>query len=140
MLAWVVNYRPHPRRTSPYPFGSHSHFGSHLTPILDKSAPFFSCTYELQISQPFCFAIHTKCPGVYTPLEEENHEYSYISTPAKTEVGYRSIPSPKVDCRNYDCENLFGGFAFFVLYLRCARGFSACARGKRAAPSRGAEK
>src|SRR5713226_9038245 len=30
-------------------------------------APFFSCTYELHISQPLCFHIHACNGGVYTP-------------------------------------------------------------------------
>src|SRR6266852_2280771 len=80
MVAWVVIYRSNPRRIPP-PLGrrSHSHFGSQVPPSPEIIAPFFSCTCHLQILQPLCFDIHTKCPGGY-PLQEENHEDNYART------------------------------------------------------------
>src|SRR5712664_3849546 len=41
--------------TSPILPRAHSHFGSHLTPVPRKSAPFFSYTYGEPIFQPLCF-------------------------------------------------------------------------------------
>src|SRR5712664_71739 len=52
--------------TSPILPRSHSHFGSHLTPVPRKSAPFFSYTYVEPIFQPLCFQIHA-CNGGCTP-------------------------------------------------------------------------
>ena len=51
--------------TSPILPRSHSHFGSHLTPVPRKSAPFFSYTYVEPIFQPLCFQIHACNGGVY---------------------------------------------------------------------------
>ncbi len=50
--------------TSPILPRPHSHFGSHLTPVPRKSAPFFSYTYVEPIFQPLCFQIHA-CDGGY---------------------------------------------------------------------------
>jgi hypothetical protein len=52
--------------TSPILPRSHSHFGPHLTPVPQKSAPFFSYTYMEPIFQPLCFQIHA-CNGGGTP-------------------------------------------------------------------------
>ena len=66
VLTFRVIVSRHSRRTFPsFSPRSHSHFGSHPNFTTAKIAPFFSCTYQLQISQPFYFDIHTKCPGVY---------------------------------------------------------------------------
>ncbi len=47
-----------PANSAPLLFTSHQpRFTSYF------SSSFFSCTYELQISQPFCFDIHPKCRG-----------------------------------------------------------------------------
>src|SRR5260370_36980516 len=70
MLAWVVMNRQQPRQArksrpkSPILPGSHSHFGSHLTPVPEKSDPFFSCTYVEPILHPLCFQIHAWNGGV----------------------------------------------------------------------------
>src|SRR5260370_34494439 len=45
---------------------SHSSFGSLLTPVPRKSAPFFSYTYVEPIFQPLCFQIHA-CNGGVPP-------------------------------------------------------------------------
>src|SRR5260370_30006163 len=50
--------------TSPILPRPHSHFGSHLTPVPRKSAPFFSYTYVEPIFQPLCFQIHASDCGV----------------------------------------------------------------------------
>ena len=42
-----------------------SHFGTHLSRVPEKFSSFLSSAYNSQISQPLCFDIHTKCPGVY---------------------------------------------------------------------------
>jgi hypothetical protein len=65
-LVMVVSRTPRRALRSLRP-SSHSRFGSHLNLIPEKIAPFLSCTYEMQISQPLCFDIHTKCPGGYPP-------------------------------------------------------------------------
>jgi len=53
---------------TPGVWGYSSHFGTHPSSLdHPHSRSFFSCTYEMQISQPFCFDIYTKCPGVYAP-------------------------------------------------------------------------
>jgi hypothetical protein len=67
MVAWVVIVSRHSRR-SPLSFSprSHSHFGTHPSPIPVRIAPFFSCTYNSQISQVFSFHIHA-CNGGGTP-------------------------------------------------------------------------
>src|SRR5712692_4000881 len=63
MLTFLVIVSHHSRRTPPSLLAnSHSHLGSHPSFIPVKLPPFFSCTYEMQISQPFYFVIHTKCP------------------------------------------------------------------------------
>jgi hypothetical protein len=53
--------------TSPILPRPHSHFGSHLTPVPRKSAPFFSYIYVEPIFQPLCFQIHACDGGVYPP-------------------------------------------------------------------------
>src|SRR5712664_122898 len=93
MLAWVVMNRLHlPRpargtrlartlcsiRVLPLPAllfnvptckpSNVSRFGSHLTPVPRKSAPFFSYTYVEPIFQPLCFQIHA-CNGGCTPSQ-----------------------------------------------------------------------
>src|SRR5713226_6084146 len=67
VLTFRVIVSRHSRRTFPsFSPRSHSHFGSHPNFTPAKIAPFFSCTYQLQISQPFYFDIHAKCPGCTT--------------------------------------------------------------------------
>src|SRR5260370_9429118 len=73
MLAGVLINRQHfPRaargsRQSFLPPRSHSHFGSHPTPIPAKIVPFFSCTYVQPILQALCFQIHACNGGGYPP-------------------------------------------------------------------------
>src|SRR5229473_2885310 len=52
--------------TSPILPRAHSHFGSHLFLISEKTSPFFSYTCVEPILQPFCFHIHA-CNGGCTP-------------------------------------------------------------------------
>src|SRR5260370_23819410 len=85
MLAWVVIDRTHSRQTAPsFLPRSHSHFGSHLTPVPRKSAPFFSYTYVEPIFQPLCFQIHA-CDGGVPKLP--TFEASNVAT------CFRAIPS-----------------------------------------------
>src|SRR5260370_34440486 len=71
MVAWVVIYRQHPRRTLPYTPAPIPILG--LTPPSSQKeiAPFFSCTYVERILQPLCFQIHAWNGGVYTPLQQK---------------------------------------------------------------------
>src|SRR5712692_3949401 len=75
MLAWVVINRQQPRqsrksrpiRALPLParlFNIPTFKPSNVQTYFPLS-PAFSCDYKMQISQPLCFDIHTKCPGVY---------------------------------------------------------------------------
>src|SRR5216684_1616696 len=67
MVACVVNYRPHSRRTLRSFFSyPHSHIGPHPTFSPEEFPPFFSCICVESILQPFCFQIHA-CNGGCTP-------------------------------------------------------------------------
>src|SRR5437667_251026 len=71
MVAWVVIHRRHARRTPRQSVPSQFHSGLHLSPISQKIASFFSCTYVEPILQPVCFHIHA-CNGGCTPLARKN--------------------------------------------------------------------
>src|ERR1700694_5400870 len=53
----MFSHEPH-RSPLSLLLGTHSHFGSHPALFPYEIAPFFSCTYELNILQPFCFQMY----------------------------------------------------------------------------------
>ncbi len=67
MLSWVVNYRPHPRPTSPSSLPcSHSHFGTHPSVIKKKSPFLFMHLRNANFATPlFCYSY--KMPGGVSP-------------------------------------------------------------------------
>jgi len=84
LLFNVPTCKPLDVLTSPILPRPHSHFGSHLTPVPRKSAPFFSYTYVEPIFQPLCFQIHA-CDGGVPKLP--TFEASNVAT------CFRAIPS-----------------------------------------------
>src|SRR5713226_10064445 len=67
MLAWVVNSRPHPRRTSPSSLPcSHSHFGTHPSLIKKKSPLSFHALTNCKFRNPFVLLFIQNARG-YTP-------------------------------------------------------------------------
>src|SRR5437016_304214 len=78
MVAWVVIHRRHARRAPRQSVPSQFHSGLHLSPISQKIAPFFSCTYVEPILQPVCFHIHA-CNGGVPPFVQKKR-----SSPIRT--------------------------------------------------------
>src|SRR5260370_11705124 len=72
-LQLLTSFVQHSNLTIPNPCpNSHSHFGSHLTPVPEKSNPFFSCTYVGPILHPLCFQIHAWNGGGGSPPPNKN--------------------------------------------------------------------
>src|SRR5712692_2306153 len=105
MLAWVVIYRPHPYQARPSLCpGSHSHFGTHPFLIPEKISHFFSCTYEMQISQPLCFDIHTKYPGCTIPSPQKKgttHEHNKLPSESASHFTVQLRDGCETHCSGY---------------------------------------
>src|SRR5260370_1436272 len=88
--------------TSPILPRAHSHFGSHLFLISEKTSPFFSYTCVEPILQPFCFQIHASNGGC-TPFP--SCQPSNLLTLAAWEGG-----TPPITCMNLKTKGLQNGF------------------------------
>jgi len=149
MVAWIVNSRLRPRGTSRYHPPLPVPFRVSPLPHLERIRLFLFIHLGRTHFATRLFSHSCMGWGVYVPPSLSKASRGQIAagnaTSWKPMYDTVRFASPKVERRNYDCENVFSSFPFLVLYLCGARCLDACARWartrrERAASSRSAEK